>query len=48
MLWNGRREGPILLQGEEASDMLQAGAKEVLLRIRFVDMRLSGQHFDGK
>jgi hypothetical protein len=48
MLWNGRRESLILLQYGEASDMLQAEPKGVLLPIRFVDMRLSGQDLDGK
>jgi hypothetical protein len=48
MLWNGRREIPILLQCEEASDMLHAGPKGILLPIRFVDVWLSGQDADGK
>jgi hypothetical protein len=48
MLWKGRRESSILLQRGEASDMLQAGAKGVLLQIWLVGMWLSGQHFDGK
>jgi hypothetical protein len=48
MLWNGRRGGLILLQCREANDMLQAGAKGVLLPTRVVDMQLSGQDFDGK
>jgi hypothetical protein len=48
MLWNSRRESLVLLQCGEASDMLPAGAKELLLPIQFVNMQLSGQDFDGK
>lgn len=48
MLWNDRRESLTLLQCGEASDMLQAGAKGVLLPIQFLDMQLSGRDFAGK
>jgi len=42
MLWNDRRERLILLQCGEASDVLQAGAKGVLLPIQFLDLLQAG------